>query len=134
MLMKLKSDGASSNAGGRGKKGNKGRLELFAEKKGEEFSLKFLDFGNYGRVRWTGDFGTIDAEELDLLIFSLIQLQEGDLSTTRMDEELVNELIEGSSNSLDVSPEIETTAELTEELPPAEAQETEDTDRPAIQG
>lgn len=130
MLMKLKLHGAKSSAGGNGKRGNKGRLELFAEKTNEGFSLKFLDFGNYGRVRWTGDFGELGSEELDDMIFSLTELRDGGEHSTRWPQEIVDEIVRVSSEgAAPISPtSTEAAAEPAEELESDTTQTAEATD------
>jgi len=93
MITKLKSDGATSTAGTSVLKGKKGRLELFAEEHIVDgyFVLSFADFGNYGRERWSADFGQLSREDLLNVRDALTDLVEGRVDSTHIPFEAASE-------------------------------------------
>ena len=77
----MKNNGAVSTAGQTVKKGNKGRLSLYAERTEDGLQLHFQDFGNYGRERWSAMFPMTDSD-LENMVFLLDQLRLGEINTT----------------------------------------------------
>ena len=65
-------NGANSSAAETNRRGGKGRLELEATKAvvdGQEtFNIVFRDFGNYGRERWVGNFGSLSQAQVQEMI------------------------------------------------------------------
>jgi hypothetical protein len=85
MLTVLKKNGAKSTAGDVAKKGSKGRLELFGLRNADgSCGLHFADYGNYGKTRWSADFGTLTAEQVREIGQSLLDLAEGRIDTTHI--------------------------------------------------
>jgi len=86
MLTVTRRSGASSTADRNrtgAQKGNKGRLELFATDRGNgNYSVSFVDYGNFGKERWAADFGVLTQEQLNDMIESLQALRSGALDTT----------------------------------------------------
>jgi hypothetical protein len=109
MLTISKRNGATSTAGATAKKGNKGRLELRAERTDDGFRVRFEDYGNYGRIRWEADFGSLDENGILDIIESLQELLAGDADSTAV---------------AFVEPQ-EQTAEVEAEAEPVEAEEAE---------
>jgi hypothetical protein len=84
MLTVLKKSGARSTAGDVAKKGNKGRLELFVSRDESTYSVRFTDYGNYGRVRWDADFGLLTRNDVEEMIAELQSLVDGHSDTTHV--------------------------------------------------
>ena len=82
LTVKKFENGANSTAADTNKRGGKGRLELEACKvtvEGKEsFNITFRDFGNYGRERWSADFGSLDPTQIDEVISHLQGLRTDD--------------------------------------------------------
>jgi hypothetical protein len=76
MLTISKMNGASSNTG-QIKRGNRGRLELWAERTEDGYRVRFADYGSYGRSRWQADFGLVDEDQLRAVIGDLEALLDG---------------------------------------------------------
>lgn len=95
MFTKLKAHGASSTAGsGAGKRGFKGRLDLTAAVNEDgSYSLRFTDYGNFGKVRWEGDFGTLSKEDLEDMSDALLDLANNRINTTAADPAVVDAAI-----------------------------------------
>tara|TARA_R110000744_G_scaffold121119_11_gene225601 strand:+ start:2739 stop:3026 length:288 start_codon:yes stop_codon:yes gene_type:complete len=81
-MLKVKKfeNGAASTAAESNKRGGKGRLELQASKScfesgAETFNVVFRDIGNYGRERWSADFGDLGPDQIDDMISSLQELR-----------------------------------------------------------
>ena len=77
-------NGAASTAAESNKRGGKGRLELQASKLvfesgAETFNVVFRDIGNYGRTRWSADFGELGPDQIDDMISSLQELRNAPL-------------------------------------------------------
>jgi hypothetical protein len=86
MFSKSKSDTVTSTVGGAPKKGNSGKLELYAESTGNNtFNLVFQDVGNYGRLRYRAALSTVNAEEIRTMALSLLDLVDGHVSDTKND-------------------------------------------------
>jgi len=87
MLTRFKKlDGAHSSIdNGTPKRGNKGRLSLFAERNGEGFTLQCVDVGNYGTERWRGNFGVLSEEDIMNMISDLTSLVRSDIQTTEIE-------------------------------------------------
>jgi len=85
MLMISKKQGATSTAGDKAKKGDKGRLELKALRDGDGYRVRFEDYGNYGRVRWQADFGQLTGDEVSSMINALLDLLDGVTETTAVE-------------------------------------------------
>lgn len=94
MLTVTRRSGASSTADRDrtgAQKGRKGRLELFASANGDgTYSVSFSDYGNFGKERWSADFGTLTEEQLNDVIESLRALQSGVIDTTHVPFELIS--------------------------------------------
>lgn len=115
MLTKLKNDGATSTAGISVKKGNKGRLELFAEKLFDDgFGVTFSDFGNYGRLRWTADFGDLDRVDLMSIRDALTKLIEGHIDNTHIAFEVAEEEVVEAEPASDMDEAFQTAIDATE--------------------
>ena len=85
MLTVMKRNGATSSAGDTVKKGHKGRLELFASKRDDgSYTLDFCDVGNFGKERWSANFGTLSADDLNSMIDALINLRDNEIDTTHL--------------------------------------------------
>ena len=78
-------NGAASSAGESNKRGGKGRLELEAarvEVDGQEtFNVVFRDIGNYGRERWSANFGQLSPDQVDDMIARLQWLRGSGLNS-----------------------------------------------------
>jgi len=86
MLTISKKSGANSTAGGRAKKGAKGRLELCAFSRGDgTYGVSFEDFGNYGRKRWEASFGDLNEDQVRSMIDELESLLDGSSDTTHVE-------------------------------------------------
>ena len=73
-------NGAQSSAAESNRRGGKGRLELSASRQlmesgSESFNVVFRDIGNYGRERWSADFGQLGPDQIDDMILSLQKLR-----------------------------------------------------------
>lgn len=84
MLTISKKNGAKSTAGEQARKGSKGRLELFAMRLADGFGLYFGDYGNYGKSRWSADFGSLTADQLREIAQGLNDLADGRIDTTHV--------------------------------------------------
>ena len=103
MLIKsTKTPGVESSAGSVCAKGNKGRLELYAEKRGESFHVVFRSTGNYGKERGFGDFGNLTAEELMSMAAQLTAVAQGQTTSTQATQEQVDALL-ASVESVEVA-------------------------------
>jgi hypothetical protein len=77
-------NGARSTAAESNRRGGKGALELSASRQvmesgTETFNLVFRDIGNYGRERWSADFGELGPEQIDDMISKLQELRNAPL-------------------------------------------------------
>lgn len=116
MLTVTRKEGATSTAdkGRTGtQKGNKGRLELFASKStdGTCYTVSFVDYGNFGRERWSADFGRLTDAQLTDMIEALEALRAGNIDTTHAPFEQV--LAQESAPYLEP---VETTAEAVDDV------------------
>jgi hypothetical protein len=122
MLIVSRKEGAFST-GDRSKnskrKGNRGRLELFASKNQVDgtFCLTFIDYGNYGRERWSASFGSVSPETLDSMISALQALRNGSVDTTyqhyMQNAVKLNELAkEGTATATEVEDEVDKNARV----------------------
>jgi hypothetical protein len=108
MLTVLKTNGgANSTVGSETKRGRKGRLELFAERTAVGgVGIKFVDYGNYGRVRWEADFGELDEFELNAMIDSLKEVLAGASESSRIpfaeDQGQVSEAVQEEHSSSEI--------------------------------
>ena len=88
-------NGANSSAAESNRRGGKGRLELEATKAmvdGQEtFNVVFRDFGNYGRERWVGNFGSLSKPQVLEMI--------GHLQALLVDIEEDGPIVEVGTNS-----------------------------------
>ena len=86
MITVTKNNGAKSSTG-EAKKGNKGRVDLFAQQNPDgTFSVRCVDVGNYGRVRsWTEV--PVTREDLEDMAEKLHALAVGLLVTTEAPRE-----------------------------------------------
>ena len=85
MLTVTKKSGATSSAGDVVKKGSRGRLEMFASRRGDgSYTLDFTDYGNFGKERWSANFGTLSADDLNSMIDALINLRDNEIDTTHL--------------------------------------------------
>tara|TARA_Y100001951_G_C11259029_1_gene251311 strand:+ start:750 stop:1004 length:255 start_codon:yes stop_codon:yes gene_type:complete len=75
-------NGATSSAGAESKRGGKGSLELEAklvEADGKRsYNIVFSDYGNYGRKRWSADFGQLSDSDVQAIIKRLEALRASD--------------------------------------------------------
>jgi hypothetical protein len=126
MLTISKKNGANSTAGSTAKKGNKGRLELCAERDGENFRVRFEDYGNYGRIRWQADFGELSEDQLRAMIGDLEALLDGSEDTTAV--EFIEPQPEPTPEVEAAAEEVEAEAESDEPEVPAEALEATESD------
>jgi hypothetical protein len=86
------------------KKGNKGRVELYAERTEDGLSITFQDFGNYGRERWKATAPTSE-EEIHSLIAQLQGLVAGTTDSTRMSDEELETLLTPPQPEPEAEPE-----------------------------
>jgi len=85
MLTVMKRNGATSSAGDTVKKGHRGRLELFASRSEDgSYTLDFTDYGNFGKERWSANFGTLTREDLESMIDALINLRDDEIDSTHL--------------------------------------------------
>ncbi len=72
-------NGATSTASAESKRGHKGSLELEAkqvEVDGKRsYNIVFNDYGNYGRKRWSADFGQLSDDDVQSIIEHLEALR-----------------------------------------------------------
>jgi|TARA_Y100000310_G_scaffold306675_1_gene348045 hypothetical protein len=73
-------NGAQSTAADTNKRGGKGALVLEADVQVMEsgnnvFNVVFRDIGNYGRERWSANFGELAPEDIDTMIARLQELR-----------------------------------------------------------
>jgi len=123
MLTVLKSNGATSKAGDKVKRGGKGHLRLFAYSDGNgRFGVSFADVGNYGKERWNADFGMLSREDIAAMASDLMSLANGEFDSTEIpfDEVLganeptdvpEAEAVEAERNETDEVDEVETVSE-----------------------
>ena len=77
-------NGARSTAAESNRRGGRGALELSASRQvmesgAETFNLVFRDIGNYGRERWSADFGQLGPNQIDDMISVLQDLRNAPL-------------------------------------------------------
>lgn len=84
MLLKAsRNSGVSSTTNKTPRKGNAGRVELFAERREDGVHVLCEDVGGYGKVRHLVDFGVVSPEELISMAVQLQGLANSQINTTR---------------------------------------------------
>ena len=112
MLTVTRSAGASSTADKMRKgaqKGEKGRLELFASRSEDgNATLTFVDYGNYGKERWSANFGPLTTEQINEMVDALIDFRDGEVETTHLPFEVEAQGSEPTPDSDESAPAVET--------------------------
>lgn len=100
MLSKSKSETVTSTVSGAPKKGNSGRLEMFAQSTGNNtFNLTFQDVGNYGRLRYQATISDASAEEIRTMALSLLDLVDGHINNTQSPSDTASSVAEKNNDA-----------------------------------